>query len=236
VARIAILSDIHGNRVALDAVLDDLATRAVTGIVCLGDVAATGPQPRAAVERLQSLSCPVVMGNADAWLLDPSDAPDGDATTRTIEAIDRWCMAQLGPDLLAWVATFQPTVTMQASPATDLLCFHGSPRANTDIIRATTPADELDTLLGSTTATYLAGGHTYERLLRRHGTRTLLNPGSVGLPSDQPWAEYAILCADADSSAVEFHRVRFDLDRLLAVARTSGMPHLDWREGMWRRG
>jgi predicted phosphodiesterase len=230
-SRVALLADIHGNRIALDAVLHDLATRDVTQIVCLGDVAATGPQPRETVERLRNLECPVVMGNADAWLLDPRDDPQGDETTQIIETIDRWCAEQLGAELLGWVATFQPAISVVLEPATDLLCFHGSPRSNTDIIRATTPPHALDAMLGGTTATYLAGGHTHERMLRRYGARTLLNPGSVGLPSDPEWAEYAILSAGSTGQNVEFHRVRFALEQLIAAAREADMPHLDW----WQR-
>lgn len=70
--RIAVIADLHGNLVALEAVLAALADERTDGIVCLGDVAATGPQPRETVERLRAVGCPVVMGNADAWLLDPS--------------------------------------------------------------------------------------------------------------------------------------------------------------------
>jgi predicted phosphodiesterase len=65
--RVALISDIHGNAVALEAVLADIARRRVDEIVCLGDVAAGGPQPREALERLRTLGCAVVRGNADEW-------------------------------------------------------------------------------------------------------------------------------------------------------------------------
>jgi predicted phosphodiesterase len=65
--RVAFISDIHGNAVALEAVLADIARRRVDEIVCLGDVAAGGPQPGEALERLRTLGCAVVRGNADEW-------------------------------------------------------------------------------------------------------------------------------------------------------------------------
>jgi hypothetical protein len=68
--RIALISDIHGNAVALEAVLDDLAGRRAAELVCLADVAAGGPLPREALARLPELGCPVVLGNADGWLLE----------------------------------------------------------------------------------------------------------------------------------------------------------------------
>jgi predicted phosphodiesterase len=114
-----------------------------------------------------------------------------------------------------------------------LHCFHGSPRSFHDIIRATTPDEELDRLLAGSTAQVLAGGHTHERMLRRHAGRTLLNPGSIGLPSDPPWAEYAIVEAEGGIERVTFQRVRFDVARVHAAARDSGMPHAEWWIGLW---
>ncbi len=69
--RIALISDIHGNAVALDIVLDALKKQQVDSIICLGDVAASGPQPCQVIERLRAIGCPVVMGNTDDWLLQP---------------------------------------------------------------------------------------------------------------------------------------------------------------------
>ena len=69
--RVALLADIHGNGFALDAVVDALATEAVDQIVCLGDVAIFGPQPREVLNLIRSLKCPVIMGNTDAWALAP---------------------------------------------------------------------------------------------------------------------------------------------------------------------
>ena len=67
--RLALIADLHGNAVALDAVLDDLACRRIIELVCLGDVAAGGPQPGEALRRLRALGGTVVRGNADDWLL-----------------------------------------------------------------------------------------------------------------------------------------------------------------------
>ena len=67
--RIAILSDIHGNCVALDAVLAELQSEPIDGLVCLGDAVQGGPQPAQVVARLRETACRVVMGNADTWLL-----------------------------------------------------------------------------------------------------------------------------------------------------------------------
>jgi len=87
--RVALISDIHGNAVALEAVLDDLAGRHVDELVCLGDVAAGGPQPREALARLRELGCRVVLGNADGWLLEglPSEPEQEEGEVDRLAAI-----------------------------------------------------------------------------------------------------------------------------------------------------
>jgi predicted phosphodiesterase len=68
-----VFSDIHGNALALDAMLEDVRGESFDGMVCLGDAIQSGPQPAETVSRLRELGCPVVMGNADDWLLTGGD-------------------------------------------------------------------------------------------------------------------------------------------------------------------
>jgi predicted phosphodiesterase len=96
--RIAILSDIHGNLVALEAVLADLAKAAPDVTICLGDVAVTGPQPRQVIARLHQLSWPIVMGNTDAWLLDPQSWNSSDEETRRLLALEQWSASMMEPE------------------------------------------------------------------------------------------------------------------------------------------
>jgi putative phosphoesterase len=241
--RVALIADIHGNLVALDAVLADIERARPDRVVCLGDVAATGPQPREVVERLRSLGCAAVTGNADAWLLNPrSDASD-DEDTRRIEEIDRWCAAQLAPAHLGYLREFQPLLTVPLSGEVGLLCFHGSPRSFDDVILATTPASELEHMLAGFRATVMAGGHTHIQMLRRHGAAAIVNPGSVGLPFElidpsgqtrnPPWAEYALVGWQAGRLSVELRRVPVDTASIVRAALASGMPHAEWWAEDW---
>jgi predicted phosphodiesterase len=246
VQRIGIFSDMHGNAIAFDAVLAALRAEGIEQFVCLGDVAATGPQPREVVRRLRELHCPVVMGNTDDHVLAPP-APDSDGEhTIRIREIDQWSAAQLSADERAFVASFAPTVTLPLADGGSLLGYHGSPRSYNEILRPTTPTDELDALLGEVTATVLAGGHTHQQMLRRHHRALVVNPGSVGLPVDRvpadssarnpAWAEFAVLTCGVGDLRIELRRVRFDVASLLAAARQSGMPHADWYASDWDVG
>src|SRR5690348_8881982 len=96
--RLAVISDMHGNCIALDAVLADLKQRPTDQMACLGDAIQGGPQPAAVVARLRELACPVVLGNADGWLLtgQESGAEAIDAARRQrMVAIRDWSLAQL---------------------------------------------------------------------------------------------------------------------------------------------
>jgi predicted phosphodiesterase len=234
--RTAIISDIHGNLNAFDAVLAELNAAGVNRLICLGDVAATGPQPLEVVERLRALNCPVVMGNADEWLLNPQPAATADEDTRRFEAIDEWCLSQLRPADLDFLHTFRPTIEIGLGGGCSLIAYHGSPRSNTEQILATLPDQALETALAGSHADVLAGGHTHVQMIRRFQTSLIINPGSVGLPYEQVgstirnphWAEYAVIEAEADNLSITLRRVNYDVTPTIEAAKTGGMPHADW--------
>src|SRR3954452_3897238 len=99
--RLAVLSDIHGNCYALDRVLADLETFPADGMVCLGDAIQGGAQPRETVARLRSLAIPIVMGNADAWLLSGVETGAEEIAPERLvkmQAVREWSLAQLSED------------------------------------------------------------------------------------------------------------------------------------------
>ena len=243
--RIAIISDIHGNLAALEAVLADIDAEHVDQIVCLGDIAVFGPRPRGVITRLMDLNCPVVMGNMDAWLLNPRPHDVRDENSRRIMEVELWSARQLSPADLDYLRTFRPTVEIAQGDDTTLVCFHGSPQSNTDVIVSTTPEMELERMLSGFSATVMAGGHTHAQMLRRHRDLIIVNPGSVGLSferarhTDQarnsPWAEYGLVSWENGSLNIELRRVPFDVDMMIQAARDSGLPHLEWWIKNWSR-
>src|SRR6266536_1668128 len=122
--RLALISDIHGNCVGLDAVLADATVHGAGGIVCLGDVAAGGPQPREVIRRLRQVGCRAVRGNADGWLLDGLPPGRSEATRRLGDVVS-WACALLTADERVYLATLPPTLTIAVGDWT-LLCCHGS--------------------------------------------------------------------------------------------------------------
>lgn len=241
--QIALIADIHGNLAALEAVLAEIERAGVEEIVCLGDVAATGPQPREVLARVRELGCPMVMGNADAELFAPDPPPEPGSDQARFAEMDRWAAAQLSSEELAFVRSFQPTISIPLAPDGELLCVHGSPRGFNDVITATTPEAELAPLLGDRPATIIAGGHTHFPMLRRYREKVLINPGSVGLAyaqrSDGSFivpavAEYATLTVVNGRQEVSFHQVAYDQGTTVRAMFAREMPHAGWWTADWQ--
>jgi len=239
--RVAIFSDIHGNLVSLEAVLADIEREGIEQMVCLGDVAATGPQPHEVLVRLRGLKIPIVQGNTDEWLLQPEPFVEASDFYQKIYEMDMWAVGQLTAADRAFLQIFEPTVEIPLDGANILLCFHGTPRSNTEILRATTPDEEIAPMVAGQAAMILAGGHTHQPMVRRYEDKLILNPGSVGLPylvvgdvvRNPPWAEYAILHSEDGNFGVELRRVRVDVTAVQAAILASGMPHGEWLASEW---
>jgi predicted phosphodiesterase len=239
--RIGLIADIHGNRLALDAVLAELEREDVDRIVCLGDVA-VGPEPHAALERVRELDCPVVLGNWDAaFIAGGPPAESNDETAAIVNEIHAWWGEQLDDSDRDYLRTFVPQLDL-AVDGMGALCFHGSPRSFDDWIFSTTPDDELAPMFGDERPQLLVGGHTHVQLARRWGSSLIVNPGSVGLPfltwwPEQvrvaPWAEYGIVTADDGRLHVDLRRTTFDVESHLRFSRASGMPHAEWWADCW---
>jgi hypothetical protein len=209
-------------------------------MVCLGDAIQGGPQPAEVVARLRELGCPVVMGNADAWLLtgEETGAETIEAERlRKMEEVRGWSLAQLSDADRSFIAGFRPTVETPLGEGASLLGFHGSPHSFDDIILPTTPDDEIQRMLGGFEPRFLAGGHTHVQQLRHLGRSFYFGCGSVGLAyrhnqppgafRTDPWAEYAVLTVDQGRVSLDLRRAPFDVDALSDAYRSSGRPYAD---------
>ena len=236
--RIGLISDIHGNFIALEAVLANINEHPVDLLVCLGDVATIGPQSKQVFEKLKGLDCTFIMGNHDATLLDMSRilyyqiSPN---LTATVE----WCARKLDSSDLDFLRSFKPYVEIPLENNLSLLCYHGSPQSNTDQVLAATTVDELARLFIGHDNRFLAGGHTHIQMMRQHEGRLIINPGSVGSPFKTafelgikpvilPWAEYGIIEYKDGVMSVDLRRVPFDMTVFTKILKESDMPSRDW--------
>ena len=189
---LALVSDAHGNDRALAAVVDELRRLGVDRAVCLGDMVQGGDEPRQVLDRLAGLGWPVVLGNADDFLLEiPADSPE-EITEQHLEKRE-WTLSQLDAAHLEMIRSFRPTVELGS-----LLAFHGSPRSYDDVLL---PDSEDDAAWLVPGFDVLAGGHTHIQWTRVVGDALYVNPGAV---MSEP-AEFAIL----EGRSVSFHRCAY---------------------------
>ena len=126
--RLALISDIHGNYSALQAVLDDLSLQHADSIVCLGDIATNGPQPKQVIAEMQKIGCPSIVGNHDQALLDPNAAPgDGAAARLPLHRVGR---THLAPNCVS--ARWRAKRTRNLRRHSSHQCRDTAPSADTD--------------------------------------------------------------------------------------------------------
>jgi putative phosphoesterase len=186
---LALVSDIHGDDHAFAAVVAELERLGVERAVCLGDAVQGGDEPRQVLDRLAALGWPVVLGNADDFLLEiPTDSPE-EITEAQLEK-RTWTLEQLEPHHLEQIRSFKPTIELGR-----LLAFHGSPRSYDDVLLPDSQDDAAWRVAGFDV---LAGGHTHIQWSRVVGGALYVNPGAV--MSDPP--QFAVVTG----ASVEFHR------------------------------
>jgi predicted phosphodiesterase len=213
--RVAVLSDVHGNLPALDAVLAELADERVELVVSGGDVCA-GPMPAETLERLVALSetLPMlwIMGNADREVIGAWDGNLPDTRADPAARAARFAAGRLdrhGRDVLAGFA-----VSLAAG---GVRYCHGSPRSDTEILTAASSRRRVDAALAGTAEALVIHGHTHHQY--DHGR--IAGAGSVGMPYEgRAGAFWALV----DRGRVKLRRTAYDLDSAAAAIRATGYP------------
>lgn len=233
--RIAVISDIHGNLTALEAVLADLRLAAPDVVLQGGDVADGGSSPAQVVDLLRELGCPGVMGNGDEMLVRPAALDDFASQSTAPPAL--WDAVRsnaaatreaLGDERLAWLAALPPELVradLALVHATPGSCWHAAPASASDAELA---------------ATYLplhraivVFGHTHVPGIRPlpGPVSLLINTGSVGLPFDgDSRASYLLLT----KGQPEIRRVSYDIEGECRRLQSSGLPGAAWTAAMLR--
>jgi len=230
--RVAVLSDIHANLPALDAVLADVRGETPDEVWCLGDVVGYGASPNECCAGIRELADLMLCGNHDLAVLGALEVAEftGDAADAA-----RWTQGVLKAAHRDWLAELEP---VGERPGVEL--FHGSPR---DPVWDYVLSEEVALAsLELTSAPLILVGHSHVALalagdgagvegglapggseIELGGRRRLLNPGSVGQPRDGD-ARAAWLLVDFDAARAAFHRVPYDIEAAQAAIRAAGLP------------
>jgi len=225
--RIAIVSDIHGNRTAFEAVLADLRHTSPDLILHGGDLADGGASPVEIVDRIRDLGWQGVVGNTDEMLFRPDSltefAKQSPALQSLFAAVEEMAVATreaLGEERLAWLRAL-PRTQIHGSMA----LVHASPETAWRAPGPEASDAELESVyspLGQPIAVY---AHIHRSYIRNVGEMIVANTGSVSLSYDgDRRAAYLLL----DESKPEIRRVEYDVERELKALSICGLPHADW--------
>jgi predicted phosphodiesterase len=231
--RFAAIADVHGNHLALEAVLADIRAQGVSEIVNLGDMASGPLDTRRTMDALMALDAVHVLGNHDRWLID-----------RPVEKMGAWerpAYAQLETAHLDWLRTVPMTRVYRdqvflchATPADDNVYWLEAVTPEGSVRMA--PLAAIEKEAEGISQSLILCGHTHvARAVRLGDGRLVINPGSVGSPgfsynvpyphmieAGTPDARYAILELTAAGWSVTFRHVPYDHEAMAALARRNG--------------
>jgi putative phosphoesterase len=221
---VAVISDVHGNLLALEAVLDAIDQAEADLIVSGGDVAA-GPMPRETIERLMRLGerARFVRGNADRAMVAEFDGEPVEPLGDTPELRERlrWTAAQLDRRHRDFLAGFAERVVVDVEGLGPVLCCHASARNDDlDVFTVRTPAERVRAFFPNATERVVTCGHTHMQFDRDVGGLRVVNVGSVGMPYGDAGAYWALLGPD-----VALRRTPYDLERAAELIRRTGYPN-----------
>ena len=235
--RVAIISDIHGNLTAFEAVVADIKTQSPDAVYHLGDIAASGPRPAEVVDLLQALGWTGVYGNVDEMLWDQSiletavfAAPErAKLRELLVNQISHATNALLGSKRLDWLRTLPLAYN---APGGLFLC-HASPQSCWASPRRDDSDEVFEKFFGSIGKKLAIFGHIHQPLVRNLPNVTVINTGSVSLSYDGDWrSSYLIL----DDGVPTHRRVEYDRAKEEKLIRESTLPHKEWLATMLGAG
>jgi predicted phosphodiesterase len=210
--RFAVISDVHGNTVALDAVLADIKTQGVDATLCLGDHVSGPLDPAGAADRLMALDGPVIRGNHDRWLAERN------REGKELDPVDRFALMRMKQAHRDWLEAMPPTAVFNG----EIFLCHGTPASDNAAWvdgwfqdrRTTLPAEETVTRAAAgIDYPIMLCGHTHiPRTVRLRDGRRIINPGSIGLQlvRGSPDARYAVIERRNGKWLIDHRSVEYD--------------------------
>ena len=230
--RLALLSDVHGNRPALEAVMADLEARGISRVHCLGDLVGYGPDPNGVIDLLRDRGIPSLLGNYDegvGWETGDCGCFYPDKQAKEVgEASYAFTVDAVTADRKAYLRSL-PRESHLELAGKRIHLVHGSPRRINEYLLRERDQRTYDRLAAAEADDVLVFGHTHQFWQRRFGKVLFVNTGSVGRPKDgDPRAGYAILevteSGVAAEVAAQYVRVVYDCEAVAGAILAAGLP------------
>ena len=242
--RFVVLSDVHGNVVALEAIRKALRAEKPDFVAIAGDLVLNGPDPAATIDLLQQMEsegAAIVSGNTDIAVADFDYAAAfpwmADGVPETFQAATEWAHDALGDDRVAWLRRLPAERRLRADDGTMILVCHASPGSQTAGFDQALESSIVTERVSHTDARVIACGHTHLPEIRDLGWKLIVNDGSAGYVFDgDPTASWArIDVADGEITA-EIKRTEFDVLAVANAISARGLPGDVYRAATVRTG
>jgi predicted phosphodiesterase len=215
--RVAIVSDIHGNLPALEAVMKDLEEHSPDQVWCGGDIAWGLPWANECIELVRDSGWTTIKGNTDVWITGDPQTLESPADREELKEAAAW------HDISREQAEWLLNLPIGHSGPGSILLVHGTPNSPFIGPQPDAPAREFEVYEGH--ASIVVYGHVHRSFVRRLSDGTIVaNAGSVGMPMDGPAACYLLVSRDGPEWLMQHRRVAFDREAVVQEARKRGGP------------
>jgi len=244
VTRIAVLSDVHGNLLALEAVRAELRREKPDAVLVAGDLVLNGPDPNGAIDALRLLEAEgalIVSGNTDIAVGDfdygAAFPQYQDGIPDTIREAAEWAHDELGDDQLEWLRRLPSERRLRADGDTLVLAVHASPGSQTRGFDQALDANVIYERAAATDARVICVGHTHVPEVRDLGWKLIVNAGSAGYVFDgDPTASWAMVTVVDGVVDAEIRRTPFDALAVANAISARGLPGDVYRAATVRTG
>jgi len=242
--RIAVLSDVHGNLAALDAVTKEIRRGKPDAVLVAGDLVLNGPDPNGCIDALRVLESEgalIVSGNTDIAVGDfdyGSAFPQyQDGVPETVSVAAEWAHDELGDDQLEWLRRLPAERRLRTADDTLVLVVHASPGSQTRGFDQALDANIIFERAAATDARVIAVGHTHIPEVRDLGWKIIVNDGSCGYVFDgDPTASWTVIDVDDGNVTAEIRRTEFDAVAVANAISARGLPGDVYRAATVRTG
>lgn len=236
--KIAFISDIHGNAVALEAVLQDIHHRGIDKIYVLGDLCYRGPEPKRSLELVRSLKTEVIKGNADEWVV--RGVREGEVPEKALALMNTerdWTVSQLESSDIAYLENLSTQLKLELA-GTAIHGFHATPDSLFDIVHPYAEDSIIETdLMKAADAQVYVYAHIHRPYIRYINGKVIMNIGSVGLPFDGlAKASYGLIDLEEGNIRTSIERVGYDIEKTIALYNEVDYPNAEMMTGIIRNG
>ncbi|MFS0775201.1 metallophosphoesterase family protein [Neobacillus sp. 3P2-tot-E-2] len=234
--KIAFISDIHGNALALDAVLQDIENQGIDKIYVLGDICYRGPEPKRSLDLVRNLHTEVIKGNADEWVV--RGVRKGEVADKVLELMNlerQWIVEQLEPSDIDYLESLPAQLNLTIEDV-EISAFHATPTSLFDIVLPNADDNQIETsLIQTQNAQVFVYAHIHKPYIRYLNSKVIINIGSVGLPFDGlAKASYGLVEIEDGHIKTSIRRVNYELENVVALYHEVQYPNAEMMSNVIR--